>query len=185
MVQTIKIKNKSVCFTVEHRKIKHPRLELKTGKLVVIAPEGFKNAAELVNKHGNWVVSKSAELKLAGKNGKMKMLNNRTRECFEELVRKHIRIYSDKIGCSVNAVFFRPMTSKWGSCGKSGNITINMDLSKLPDEMVKYIVHHEVLHRKIREHKEEFFSHVKAEFINYRQIEKELLEYWFAIKQAG
>jgi predicted metal-dependent hydrolase len=51
--------------------------------------------------------------------------------------------------------------------------------------MIRYIVHHEVLHRKIRNHKKEFYRHVQAEFKDYKRIEKLLLEYWFAVKKAA
>lgn len=184
MVQTIKIRNKTISYTVEHRKIKHPRLELKTGKLVVVAPMNFINIKELINKHSGWVIRKHTEMNLADKNGKKKTLIKRTREAFEEQVMFFVKSYSEKLGCSVNNVFFRPMNSKWGSCSFAGNITINSKLSMLPDEIIRYIVHHEVLHRKIRNHKKEFFKHVKAEFEDYKLTEKELLEYWFAVKST-
>jgi len=152
---------------------------------VVVAPMGFKKIAELIQKHSGWVIRKSTELNLAGINGRKKILEKRTRADFEELVGKHIGIYSGRLGCTVNAVCFRPMNSKWGSCSSSGIITINSKLSLLPDDMIRYIVHHEILHMKIRNHKKEFYRHVQAEFKDYKLIEKLLLEYWFAVKKAA
>ena len=185
MAQTIKINNKSISYTVEHRKVKHPRIELKTGKLVVVAPMGFKNTDELINKHSGWVIRKSLEMKEAGLNGSRKKLKNRTRAAFEKQVLRLVVYYSGKLNCTVKNVFFRQLNSKWGSCSSLGNITINSRLSMLPDRLIRYVVHHEVLHRKVKNHRDEFFHYVKSEFNNYKGIEKELLEYWFAVNSAA
>ena len=174
--------NGDICYEVVYRKIRHPRLELKAGSLFVIAPFGYKRSAEFVKKYSAWVVKKTAEFRAREENAKRKKLETRKRGDFERLVMGFIGMYSSKIGYPVYRVTFRKMKSRWGSCSSTGNITINSRLSMLPDDMIRYIAHHEVLHRKIRNHKREFYSHVRAEFPDYKLMEKELNEYWLATK---
>ena len=177
--------NGDICYEVVFRKIRHPRLELKSGSLFVIAPFGYKKSAEFVKKYSAWVIKKTTELRAREERARGKELKLRKRGDFESLVMKFIGMYSSQIGFPVNRVTFRKMKSRWGSCSSTGNITINSRLSMLPDDMIRYITHHEVLHRKIRNHKKEFYKQVRAEFPDYKIIEKELNEYWLAIRAAA
>ncbi len=45
-------------YEVKRREIKYPRVELKTGRLVLILPMDFKDEEELLNKKSNWIHQK-------------------------------------------------------------------------------------------------------------------------------
>jgi predicted metal-dependent hydrolase len=38
------------------------------------------------------------------------------------------------------------MKTKWGSCGKTGILRINLELAKKPPQCLEYIVVHELVH---------------------------------------
>jgi hypothetical protein len=49
------------------------------------------------------------------------------------------------------------MKTKWGSCNiESGNIRLNLDLAKKPLPCLEYIILHELLHFKERQHNDRF-----------------------------
>ncbi len=51
------------------------------------------------------------------------------------------------IGVKVERLFVRRMKTKWGSCNhKAGNVLLNAELAKKPQECLEYIIVHEMVH---------------------------------------
>jgi predicted metal-dependent hydrolase len=98
-------------------------------------------------------------------------------------VKKIIDEYSAKIGFKPERVTIRHQKTKWGSCSRGGEISLNLKLVCLPEETIKYIVHHEVTHLKHRKHNKAFWQIISQEYPNYKQIEMELLQQWFIIEK--
>ena len=53
---------------------------------------------------------------------------------------------------------FRRMKTRWGSCGKSGAITLNTDLIKAPLYCIDYVIMHELCHLKYPNHGKAFYK---------------------------
>jgi len=51
----------------------------------------------------------------------------------------------------------KPMTRRWGSCSKTGTITLNTDLVKAPLHCIDYVIIHELCHLRIHDHSPAFF----------------------------
>jgi len=52
----------------------------------------------------------------------------------------------------VARVQIRQMRNKWASCSSKGTVTLNSDILVLPDDLVDYILVHELLHLKFPGH---------------------------------
>ena len=52
----------------------------------------------------------------------------------------------------------RRMKSRWGSCSRSGEITLNLRLIHLPLSCIEYIVMHELCHLKHLNHSKDYYS---------------------------
>ncbi|MCX7697886.1 MAG: M48 family metallopeptidase [Candidatus Goldbacteria bacterium] len=169
-------------YKVIYREIKYPRIELKTGNLVVVAPYGYKKIKELLIKKQDWISKKIKIIQSALKNNGRKKIYNRTENEFKKIILSFISKYSNRFGISPQKVFYRKMNSKWASCSNSGNIIINKIVSFLPVQLIKYIIFHEMIHLKIKKHNAEFFNILKKEFNYYEKYEKILMEYWFKIQ---
>jgi predicted metal-dependent hydrolase len=61
-----------------------------------------------------------------------------------ELAQKHGFLY--------NKVGIRNNKRNWGSCSGQNNISLNLQMMKLPDELIDYILLHELVHTKIKNH---------------------------------
>jgi len=71
-------------------------------------------------------------------------------ERLDELARRH--------GFTYNRVFIRKQKTRWGSCSARNNINLNMRLCALPRELIDYVLLHELLHTRIRNHGPRFWE---------------------------
>jgi len=67
-----------------------------------------------------------------------------------ELAKKH--------GFKYNRVFIRNNKSRWGSCSVRNNINLNLHLMRLPDELIDYVLVHELVHTRYRNHSSQFWA---------------------------
>ena len=65
---------------------------------------------------------------------------------------------AEKHGFTYNKVTIRNQKTRWGSCSHKNNISLNMKLVLLPDEMVDYVILHELVHTRIHNHSKKFWS---------------------------
>jgi len=91
-----------------------------------------------------------------------------------------IEEYVKKYGVHPNKIIIRRQQTKWGSCSDRKNISLNLKLVCLPEEVIRYIILHEMTHLKYKRHNQTFWQIINQEFPNYKEQEQKLLEYWFA-----
>lgn len=69
------------------------------------------------------------------------------------------------------------MTTKWGTCNTStGKIWLNLQLTKKPIECLEYVILHELIHLKVRNHGPEFVAEMNRYMQNWREIRNQLNE---------
>ncbi len=94
---------------------------------------------------------------------------------FINLVNSHINLFSKELNVKVKEIKFRKMKRMWGNCRSSGVVTLNSKLKNLPEEIIVYIIYHELLHLKVNGgHNKEFKTEIKKKFSNYKKINTEL-----------
>lgn len=98
----------------------------------------------------------------------------RTLQELRMLVRHCAEQSESVIGKKANGWRFKPMRSQWGSCNSKGIIAINTRLMFLPERLVAYVVHHEVVHLKIHKHDRSFRMLVEVLFPDRLQLDKQL-----------
>ncbi|CDG65416.1 hypothetical protein MBMB1_1318 [Methanobacterium sp. MB1] len=179
----IKIRDIEVKYHVFHRKVKYARLEIKNGELNLILPLGIDDYQILIDKHEKWIHQKISRIKrLKNESQKRKLDFSRGRESFRNLVTVLVDEISGDMGLDVNHITLRKMKTRWGSCSTQGNITINTRLRYLPENLIRYVVHHEICHLRVRNHSKEYWDLVAVTYPNYQLLEEELAIYWFLVK---
>jgi predicted metal-dependent hydrolase len=64
---------------------------------------------------------------------------------------------------------FRKMKSRWGSCSSSGNIILNYELAKTPQQCIDYVILHELCHLKEFNHSKKFYNLVARIMPEWKQ----------------
>lgn len=173
-----------VAYEIVRRKVKYPRLEIKDDLLFIIVPENYNDTHELIKKHESWIYKKLTQIKKSKlESAKLKLNQNRSDEVFKDTVYLMVDDTSRKLNVDVNQVKFRRMKSRWGSCSSKGNVNFNYYLKYLPENLIEYIVHHELTHLLEMSHNKKFWNIISEKYPNYKEFEDELLIYWLKVKE--
>ena len=187
MDKPIKAYNKVVFYQTEYRKVKHPRLEFKTGILKLIVPKDWKETeAELLLKHEKWIMSKHDQIEVSLDRSEGEQLKvKRDINSFKGFVRKTLDEYLSPLKVEIKRLDFKTMKTKWASCSQNRIITVNTLMRYLPDNLVRYVLFHEISHLEERKHNKHFWNIIEKKFKNPKSKEQDLMMYWFLIQKQG
>lgn len=80
--------------------------------------------------------------------------------------------YAKEMQVEYNQVFVKAQKTRWGSCSDKGNINLNCLLMSVPPYVRKYVIVHELAHRKEMNHSERFWKVVADEIPDYQKAVK-------------
>jgi len=170
--------DKQIKYTISRRRVKYPRLEFKTGNLIVIAPFKFE-IPPLIEKHRNWILNKTGFINDTLKEIKKEKLIQRDRETFESLIKRLIKESEEILKVKPQKVYFRLMKTKWASCSKKKNLTLNPLLGHLPEDLIRYVIFHEFCHLVVPRHNKKFWLLISKTFNHPDKLERKLLAIGF------
>jgi hypothetical protein len=71
---------------------------------------------------------------------------------------RRLRYLAAKNGFTYNRVFIRNQKTRWGSCSSKNNISLNTKISRLPEELMDYVILHELAHTRFKNHSNDFWA---------------------------
>jgi predicted metal-dependent hydrolase len=77
--------------------------------------------------------------------------------------------YSQILGVKTTEISIKNLKNKWGSLTKNGVINLNVNLIKAPEDIIDYIILHELCHLKIKEHSHHYCDLIYKNMPNYQQ----------------
>jgi predicted metal-dependent hydrolase len=83
----------------------------------------------------------------------------------------------DTFRALVSKVTVRFATTQWGSCSPRGVIMLNTALLFLPASVLKYVIIHELAHRRVPNHSAAFWRELEKMMPGYEKQYRELQEY--------
>ena len=134
--------------------------------------EWINNAIENQRQRNNKVFKLSEDEILACK--------NKANQIFPVLIEHYSRI----MGVTYRKIHIKELKSKWGSCNKDGDITLNYRLMITNDDVIKYVVIHELAHRKYMNHSKNFYSFIEKFMPSYKESVKYLKDNGYIIMKA-
>ena len=103
-----------------------------------------------------------------------KLINQLYRKCAQ----KQYIITTQKMmgltGLRPNSWRIRDIKSAWGSCSSKRNITLSLNLVTKREEVIEYVVLHELCHLKHMNHSKDFWNLVGKYMPDYKVYRKEL-----------
>src|SRR5215204_4825090 len=90
-------------------------------------------------------------------------LIEKAQDIFEDKVEK----YSKRTGERVKQIAIKNLRNRWGSLTKKGVVNLNLNLIKAPEDVIDYIVLHELCHLKIKEHSHHYWDLLHKFMPNY------------------
>ena len=85
-----------------------------------------------------------------------------------ELAMKHDFTY--------NNLYIKNQKTRWGSCSSKNNINLNFNILYLPKELCDYVIMHELVHTKIKNHSFEFWDMLNEYVDDARKCDKNRTE---------
>jgi hypothetical protein len=163
---TLQVPNLGPVVFVISKRAKHLRITIKPDRTVrLTAPRGMsrKRAQQFLRCKIPWInkhLRRFEELENTEKNVRLPQID--TAKAGAALVER-LEELADLHNFKYNKVSVRNQKTKWGSCSAKGNISLNINLTRLPAELTDYVILHELVHTRIKNHSKKFW----AELDNY------------------
>ncbi len=156
-------------YKLEQKNIKNLYIRIKNKTVIVTAPKKMdqKTIEEIIKKKSKWINNKLKE-------EKEELQDKYNKEEFVQIIKKNIDELVKQTSLVPNKVRIREIKYAWGSCSSNKNITINMRLIKYDEEIIRYVILHELCHIKYMNHSKEFWKLVEMYMPNYKEIRRKI-----------
>ena len=145
----------------------------RTGDVIVRAPRRMKQAdiETFVGEKREWIESRLSAYEDDKK--RAEMLGRADAGELSGAVYAKIcaraAFYADMLHLSYGKITVRHQKTLWGSCSANGDLSFNCLLALVPDEVLDYVVVHELSHIKHRDHSARFWNTVGTVIPDYRE----------------
>jgi predicted metal-dependent hydrolase len=160
---------------------KHMRLSIRPFRGVRVAvPRGqsFDAAEQFAHSKTEWI--KKHLKKMTSIEKQMSALSER-HPIDDETAKKRLLNRLDELckknGLTCNRVKVKNQKTRWGSCSVKNNINLNVNLVRLPEELIDYVILHELIHTKIKNHSKLFWEELSKLVPNPKRLDKMLRQY--------
>ncbi len=120
----------------------------------------FKKAEKIVLSKVQWIEKHQKKMNLVELEHENIVRNSVEIDRAEAKAKLMIRLnhLTKKNGFTYNRVFIRNQKTIWGSCSSKNNVNLNIRLIKLPDELIDYVILHELVHTRKKDHSKAFWA---------------------------
>jgi predicted metal-dependent hydrolase len=177
--KTIQIKGIGSVLFERSKRAKRISISVKPFKGVQVAvPHGlsFKKAAQFAQTKADWIKTHLEKMKQYERQGYFNSIpaDNIDREQAKRRLTRRLQQLAKHYGFSYNRVFIRNQRTRWGSCSNKNNISLNMKLVKLPDELIDYVILHELVHTRKKDHSKAFWAEMDKLVGNGKKMQSKL-----------
>ncbi|MFC1914980.1 M48 family metallopeptidase [Chloroflexota bacterium] len=164
------------------KRAKRIRISLKPFEGVrVVVPDRwpFKKAEEFVHTKIEWIQKHLHKIRQYEKENKLMSaaLANIDREKAKLKLTGRLKYLAEKHGLTYNRVFIRNQKTRWGSCSHRNNISLNMKIFLLPEELMDYVILHELTHTRVKNHSNKFWDELNILVDDGKGMSSKLREY--------
>ena len=142
----------------------------------VAVPKGlaFKKAEQIARSKATWIKKHQERMWKLEEEYETTPEAHIDREKARQTLESRLEEIAAKHGYAYNRVTIRNQKTRWGSCSSKNNISLNMKLVLLPDDLRDFILLHELVHTKIKNHGNEFWDEINRIEPNARELTKQI-----------
>ena len=168
--------------TIEYRRVKNINLYLKPpdGQVLVTAPKQVpeKRIRDFVKSKETWIKNHQLAMREAAAR---KEIEPDLGKAQKEILRKKVMYYAKKwepqMKVQASGWTLRRMKTRWGSCTvNTGKIRINTRLYYFPEEILEYIVVHELCHLIEPSHNQRFQAYMTRFLPDWKERRRRMRE---------
>ena len=160
-------------------------IQIRTdGSVVVRVPMHASDRAikRFVSAHARWIADNRGQMferrkKLADNPYDIpawESLSAADKKIAKQKIMEHVDYYARRMEIDYGSISMRNQKSRWGSCSSKGNLNFNYRLAYLPEELLDYVVVHELAHRRHMDHSAAFWEEVETYYHAYKKCRQML-----------
>lgn len=160
-------------------------IQIRTdGSVVVRVPMHASDRAikRFVSAHARWIADNRGQMferrkKLADNPYDIpawESLSAADKKIAKQKIMEHVDYYARRMEIDYGSISMRNQKSRWGSCSSKGNLNFNYRLAYLPEELLDYVVVHELAHRRHMDHSAAFWEEVETYYPAYKKCRQML-----------
>jgi len=162
-IKTVNIPSLGSVVFAQSKRAKRMSISIRSFKPVRVAfplKVSFKKAQQYLLKNLSWAkknldyvrkIEKQHETTL---NDKPKLPITKAKT----ILRNRLQQLANIHGFKYNKVFIRNQKTRWGSCSNLNNINLNINLTSLTQELMDYVILHELVHTQIKNHSKKYWA---------------------------
>lgn len=154
---------------------RHARITIRregTVKLILPRQMSQKQGRKFIESSRSWITKHLCQLRVVQQaDPRLDWVQARRLlvERLGELARKHDFQY--------NKVFVKNQKTLWGSCSAVNNINLNVNLVRLPEALRDYVILHELVHTRHKNHGGEFWRSLNRFVGDGKKLQRQLRRY--------
>lgn len=138
----------------------------------------FKQAQAVAQSNAGWI---ARQLRQTRRLEKQSVRFDRhgviNRAVARRIIVQRLEALADRHGFSFHRVFVRKQKTRWGSCSMQNNINLNVHLICLPPDLMDYVILHELVHTRIKDHSKQFWNCLAQCIADPKALDRELNRY--------
>lgn len=174
------MKQDEIVYEIQYSRRKSLAMKFsREGVLIVKVPMGIQKQyiLDFLHKKEKWIYRQYTMLQKRGNShfeikkgetisfrGKSIQVEDpvKTKKWLIEEARKEIHkkamYFSEQIGVTYNRIAIREQRTRWGSCSTKSNLNFNWKLILMPEEILNYVIIHELIHLIEMNHSSRFWN---------------------------
>ena len=148
-------------------------------RVVIPKRQSFKNAQKFVESRLDWIKTNKQKMNLHLE--KKRNLPEIDRKVARKILCRRIGELAQQHNFVYNRVSIRKQKTRWGSCSTKNNINLNANLLHLPPELMDYVLLHELVHTRVKNHSKDFWDELETVVPNARQVDRRLKDYQYCL----
>jgi predicted metal-dependent hydrolase len=150
----------------------------KGARVAVPLNISFKKAALFAESKGAWLEKQT--VRMADKERQARQIHRTIpiqREPARSRIIERLAQLSARSGLAYRKVFIRNQKTRWGSCSHVNNISLNINLVRLPEILMDYVILHELMHTHVKNHGRRFWEGLAGLIDNPKELDRTLRQY--------